>query len=168
VKILFVCMGNICRSPTAEAVMRKLAGDAGVALELDSAGTGDWHVGELPDERSRAAAAKRGYQLTHRARQFTAADFARFDLIVVMDRENLAHVQRLGRGATTPVQLLRHYETDPDEPPRVTDPRDRDSGRDLEVPDPYAGGSEGFDRVLDICERACRGLLEHVRDADRR
>jgi protein-tyrosine phosphatase len=153
VKILFVCMGNICRSPTAEAVMRRLADDAGVALELDSAGTGGWHVGELPDERSRAAAAKRGYQLTHRARQFTAEDFARFDLIVVMDRENLAHVQRMARGASTPVQLLRHYETDPDE---------------AEVPDPYAGGSEGFDRVLDICERACRGLLERVRDADRR
>ncbi len=154
VKILFVCMGNICRSPTAEAVMSKLASEAGVALELDSAGTGSWHVGELPDERSQAAAAKRGYRLTHRARQLTTADFARFDLIVVMDRDNLAHVERLARGADVPpVKLLRHYEPDPDEP---------------DVPDPYGGGGEAFDRVLDICERACRGLLEHVRDADRR
>ena len=158
-RICFVCMGNICRSPTAEGVMKKLAADAGVAIELDSAGTGGWHAGELPDPRSRASAAKRGYELTHRARQFTADDFADFDLVIAMDRENLAILDGLRRvyhaklaGDPTgapPVRLLRSYE--PGAP------------RDAEVPDPYSGGADGFEQVLDICERACRGLLEAVR-----
>jgi protein-tyrosine phosphatase len=150
VRIVFVCMGNICRSPTAEAVMRTLVHNAGLtgSFTLDSAGTGDWHVGELPDERSRAAAKKRGYALDHRARQFVAADFERFDLIVCMDRDNLAHVQRMARGAATPVKLLREYE-------RGVHPPD--------VPDPYGGLGDDFDHVVDICERACAALLEHVR-----
>ena len=147
-KILFVCMGNICRSPTAEAVMRAIAAAENVAIELDSAGTGDWHVGELPDERSRAAAKKRGYELDHRARQFVAADFDRFDLIVCMDRDNLANVQRLARGRTTPIKLLRDWE------PGVHPP---------DVPDPYSGLGDDFEHVLDICERACRGLLDDFR-----
>jgi protein-tyrosine phosphatase len=152
VRICFVCLGNICRSPTAEAVMRKLATDAGVELTLDSAGTGDWHVGELPDPRSRAAAARRGYDLGHRARQFTAADFERFDLVLAMDLDNLAHLRRLaGARRAPPIRLLRAFE------PGAPD--------DAEVPDPYSGAGDDFDRVLDICERACRGLLEHVRDA---
>ena len=133
--------------------MDKLVRDAGLAdrVTLDSAGTGDWHVGELPDPRTRAAAAKRGYRLEHRARQFTAADFARFDLVVCMDRENLAHVQRLA---------LMH-ETEP--PPRIELLRSFEAERAAsDVPDPYAGGADGFEDVLDICERACRGLLEHV------
>jgi protein-tyrosine phosphatase len=150
-------MGNICRSPTAEAVMRKLVHDAGLdrQISLDSAGTGGWHAGELPDPRSRDAAAKRGYELDHPARQFTTADFDRFDLILAMDRDNLAHLRTIAKGRTQPaIHLLREFE------PGAAD--------GAEVPDPYGGLGSDFDRVLDICERACRGLLEHVRgDADR-
>lgn len=152
-RICFVCLGNICRSPTAEAVFRRLAEDAGLAdtLTIDSAGTGSWHVGELPDPRSRRAAARRGYQLTHRARTFTASDFDRFDLVLAMDRDNHAALQRLARGRThaPSIRLLRSF--DPSAPDGA------------EVPDPYSGGDDGFEEVLDICERACRGLLEHIR-----
>src|SRR5690242_4952993 len=99
-KICFVCMGNICRSPTAEGVMRHLVREAGLdgTIALDSAGTGDWHAGELPDPRSREAAARRGYLLEHRARLFTVADLDRFELILAMDRANLAHLRRLAAG----------------------------------------------------------------------
>jgi protein-tyrosine phosphatase len=151
-RICFVCLGNICRSPTALGVMEKLVAEADLAgkLELDSAGTGNWHVGEPPDERARVAAARRGYQLNHRARQFTAADFDRFDLVVAMDRDNLAFLERLSRGRTYPsIRLLRSF--DPEAPP------------DAEIPDPYGGMGDDFDRVLDLCERACRGLVDHVR-----
>lgn len=148
-----MCLGNICRSPTAEGVMRSVVTAAGLVdhVELDSAGTGAWHAGELPDPRSRAAAAKRGYELAHRARQFRAADFDRFELVIAMDRENLADLQRLARTRETspPIRLLRSF--DPSAPD------------DAEVPDPYSGGGSEFEEVLDICERACRGLLEHVR-----
>jgi protein-tyrosine phosphatase len=152
VRIVFVCLGNICRSPTAEGVMRALADRAGVELTVDSAGTGDWHVGELPDPRTRRAAAKRGYDLEPlRARQFTARDFGEFDVVVAMDRQNLANIERLARGLTAPpkIALLRSF-----------DPS-AESG--AEVPDPYSGGPSGFEEVLDICERACAGLLEWCR-----
>jgi low molecular weight protein-tyrosine phosphatase len=147
-RICFVCLGNICRSPTAEGVMRVLAKAAGKPLVLDSAGTGSWHVGELPDSRSRAAAARRGYDLAHRARVFTVDDLARFDLVVAMDARNLSDLHRLARQRSSlpRITLLRSY--DPTAP----------AGAD--VPDPYAGGAAGFEDVLDICERACRGLLE--------
>ena len=146
-------MGNICRSPTAHGVMEKLVRDAGLAskVELDSAGTGAWHVGELPDPRARAVAAKRGYALTHRARKFIAADFDRFDLVVAMDRDNFAMLQRLARGRTQlpPIRMLCSFDTTAPE--------------DAEVPDPYAGDDDGFEEVLDICERACHGLMDYVR-----
>ena len=134
--------------------MEKLVRDAGLAdkITLDSAGTGNWHVGELPDERSREYAALRGYDLTHRARQFVTSDFARFDLVVAMDRSNLGHLQRLAtsyRGDPPPIRLLRSF--------------DRDAPEFAEVPDPYAGGRDDFEQVLDICERACAGLLAHAR-----
>jgi protein-tyrosine phosphatase len=151
-RILFVCAGNICRSPTAEGVMAKLVREAGLEgrVTLDSAGTGDWHAGELPDPRTRAAARKRGLDLAHRARQFRRIDFDRFDLILVMDRDNLRHVTLMAeRRAQSRIALLRSF--DPAAP------------EGAEVPDPYSGGAAGFEHVLDICERACAGLLEHVR-----
>ncbi|HEY4240211.1 MAG TPA: low molecular weight protein-tyrosine-phosphatase [Kofleriaceae bacterium] len=147
IRVCFVCLGNICRSPTAEGVMQKLVEDAGLAhaIELDSAGTGNWHAGELADARTRAAAARRGYALTHRARQFTASDVARFDLILAMDRSNLESLRRIGADA----KLLRSF--DPAAAPNA------------EVPDPYDGGPQGFEHVLDLCESACAGLLAHLR-----
>jgi protein-tyrosine phosphatase len=151
-KILFVCAGNICRSPTAEGVMAPRVDEAGLGgrVELDSAGTGAWHVGELPDPRTRAAARKRGLDLTHRARQLRRADFDRFDLIAVMDRENLRHATVMAeQRARAAIRLLRSF--DPTAPDGAI------------VPDPYAGGPDGFEEVLDICERACTGLLAHVR-----
>jgi protein-tyrosine phosphatase len=153
VRICFVCLGNICRSPTAHGVMERLVRDAGLAerVALDSAGTGAWHVGELPDPRSRAAAKKRGYEVTHRARKFVAADFDRFDLVLAMDVDNLASLERLARGrpAAPPIRLLRAF--------------DASAPDGAEVPDPYSGEDDGFEDVLDICERACRGLLAHIR-----
>ena len=133
--------------------MRRLVADAGLAgVELDSAGTGGWHVGEPPDPRTCDAAERRGYDLSDlRARQFRADDFDRFDLIVAMDRANLANLERMARArpGAPPIRLMRSF--DPTAP------------EGAEVPDPYSGDSAGFDRVIDICERACRGLLEHVR-----
>jgi protein-tyrosine phosphatase len=153
VRICFVCLGNICRSPTAHGVMEKLARDGGLdgKLVLDSAGTGAWHVGELPDARSRSAASKRGYDLTHRARKFTANDFDQFDLVLAMDRDNYDTLHRLARGRThvPAIKLLRSF--------------DASAPEGAEVPDPYSGEDDGFEEVLDICERACRGLLAHVR-----
>jgi len=151
-RICFVCLGNICRSPTAHGVMEKLVADAGLQsrITLDSAGTGSWHVGELPDPRSREAALLRGYDLSHRARQFVDADLARFDLVLAMDRSNLRHLQVMARGRTGPrIDLLRAFE--PGAPAGA------------EVPDPYAGERDGFELVLDICERACTGVLEYAR-----
>jgi len=133
--------------------MRKLIDAEGLAdkITIDSAGTGGWHAGELPDPRSCTAGKKRGYDLTHRARKFTQADFDRFDLVLAMDRDNYEHLQRLARGRSQvpPIRLLRSF--DPQAP------------EGAEVPDPYSGGGEDFDHVLDVCENACRGLLEHVR-----
>ena len=156
VSVCFVCLGNICRSPTAEGVFQKLVEAAGHSanIEIDSAGTGSWHVGESADARSRSFAAKRGYELCSRARQVTYEDFERFDYLLAMDQENLsilaARQRALGAGNTrTPhVSLLRDF--DPTAPPGSV------------VPDPYYGGDRGFEEVLDICERACQGLLEHI------
>jgi len=151
-RILFVCLGNICRSPTAEGVMRAMIDRAGLtgAIEIDSAGTGAWHVGEPADDRARAAAARRGFELTSLARQVTRADFARFDYLVAMDEENLRALERLApdKAARGKVRLLRSF--DPSAP------------RGAAVPDPYYGGDDGFEEVLDICEAACRGLVDHI------
>ena len=147
-RILFVCLGNICRSPTAEAVLRALAEAAGQSLELDSAGTGDWHVGKPPYPPAIRAGALRGYDLTAlRARQVTPEDFGRFDLILAMDESNLAALERLRpEGDETPVRLLLDYA-----PP----------GGPREVPDPYFTGD--FEEALDLIEAAGRGLLEELR-----
>jgi protein-tyrosine phosphatase len=150
-RILFVCLGNICRSPTAEAVLRHKLRELGLeeGVEVDSAGTGDWHVGKPPDSRTRQAAQLRGYDLSAlRGRQVCAGDFSRFDLILAMDNSNLEHLRRLRPGgAMAELDLfLRRYELALDE-----------------VPDPYYGGEEGFEQVLDLLEQACDGLLRELR-----
>jgi len=156
VRLLFVCLGNICRSPTAEGVMRALALREGLdgALALDSAGTGSWHVGEPPDERARAAAAARGVPLEGAARQVRAEDFERFDLLLAMDRENLRELQRLAGGAQqrAKVRLLREF-----------DPAAADAG-ELDVPDPYYGAGGGFAEVFELVSAACEGLLAELRE----
>ena len=153
--ILFVCMGNICRSPTAEGVMRALVRDAGLEdrIELDSAGTGGWHAGEPPDARAAEAAGRRGIALAGAARQVTSDDFERFDLLVAMDRSNLRDLLAIApdEDAAEKVRLLREF--DP-----VAD-------GDLDVPDPYYGGDRGFETVLDQVHAACRGLLAELRAA---
>lgn len=140
-------MGNICRSPAAEGVFRKLVAESGRDTEfhIDSAGTHGYHVGHPPDPRMRAAAAGRGYALDSTARRLAAEDFERFDLIVVMDDENFANVSALspGRGARI-VRMCDYCETQ----------------QASEVPDPYYGGAAGFERVLDILEDACACLLK--------
>jgi protein-tyrosine phosphatase len=149
-RVLFVCLGNICRSPAAEAVFASLAGEAGASYRftIDSAGTGAWHVGEPADARMRQAARLRGITMTSIARQVTRDDFDRFDLIVAMDSENAAALRRLApAGQASKVVLFRDY--DPDGP-----------GED--VPDPYYGGPDGFDDVLDIVTRSGRNLLAHL------
>jgi len=145
-RILFVCTGNICRSPTAEAVLRRMAEQAGVEVHVESAGTGDWHVGRPPDERAQHHAHGRGYDLSaQRARQVAQRDFEAFDLIVAMDRGHLAALQ---------AQCPRHHHAKL----RLLVP-----GRD--VPDPYYGGAEGFERVLDMVEVACAVLLGEMTGA---
>jgi protein-tyrosine phosphatase len=159
VKICFVCLGNICRSPTAEAVMRAQIDAAGLTdgIEVDSAGTGGWHRGAAPDERSAAEARRHGVELTSRARQVHAGDFAYFDLLVAMDRANRDDLLDLAPTAAdrAKVRLLREF--DPDTGPTDLDRPDRD------VPDPYLGGPDGFAEVYDLTESACAGLLAHLR-----
>lgn len=169
VAVLFVCLGNICRSPTAEGIFRHLARQRGLEAELsiDSAGTSGWHQGEPSDSRTRAAARRRGITWEHRARRVVPADFTRFDLLVAMDRRNLADLLAAApdEPARAKVVLLRSY--DPTPPPPPGD--DGKDGDDLDVPDPYFGGDDGFETVLDLCERSCRGLLDAlVRERDLR
>lgn len=156
VRLCFVCLGNICRSPTAEGVMAALVSEAGLSdrIVVDSAGTGGWHRGELPDLRARAEARRRGVELTSRAATFMPGDALAYDLVLAMDRSNLADL----RDRTEPalherLRLLREF--DPD-----LRPDDRWGG---EVPDPWAGGDDGFVAVYDLIETACLGLLAHVR-----
>jgi protein-tyrosine phosphatase len=141
VRILFVCLGNICRSPTAEVVFK----------EVDSAGTAAYHIGQAPDPRTRAAALRRGYDLSPlRARVVEELDFEQFDLILAMDHENLSALKhRAPHGADDRVRLFLEFS-----PELGT----------TEVPDPYYGGANGFEEVLDLVEAASRGLLRHVRE----
>jgi protein-tyrosine phosphatase len=151
-KVLFVCLGNICRSPTAEGVLRHIAAREfpALKLEIDSAGTADYHVGKPPDRRTIAAARRRGYDLSGlRARQVQPEDFQRFDFVLAMDRANLAELEsRRIVGATAELMLFMGFA-----PGAEYD----------EVPDPYYGGVEDFERVLDLCEVASRGLLMRLK-----
>jgi len=152
VRLLFVCLGNICRSPTAEGVMRHKLQLAGLAdqVQVDSAGTGGWHVGKAPDSRTRAAAERRGYVLHDLcARQVQADDFARFDLILAMDHDNLSTLRSL-RPADGSAELDLFLR--------------RGGLAEEEVPDPYYGGADGFERVLDMVELACDRLIEQIRE----
>jgi protein-tyrosine phosphatase len=148
-------MGNICRSPTAEAVMRGLVREAGLEdeIEIESAGIGDWHVGHAPDARATEAAARRGVTLAGSARQVRPSDFEDFDLLLAMDRDNLAELRALAPDAAAgeKVRMLREFD-----PASAGAP-------DLDVPDPYYGGAQGFETVLDQVEAACRGLLDTLR-----
>jgi len=144
VKVLFVCTGNICRSPTAEGVLRRLAEMNKLNVHVESRGTHDYHVGEPPDERAQHHAKRRGYDLSgQRARHISKRDFEEFDLVVAMDRGHLRILQRL-----CPPQHARKL---------------RLFLQENDVPDPYYGGPEGFERVLDLVEAACRSLLTEIR-----
>ena len=151
--VLFVCLGNICRSPLAEGVFREIVRAEGLEsrFDIDSAGTSDYHTGDSPDPRTVAEAERRGLMLEHAARQIGAADFQQFDYVVAMDASNLGRIRRLADTAphAATLHLLREF--------------DDESGDDLEVPDPYFGGPDGFADVHDMVERACHGLLEHIR-----
>ena len=143
-KVLFVCTGNICRSPTAEGVLRRLAEVENLKVHVESRGTHDYHVGEPPDERAQDHAKRRGYDLSaQRAKHFSTRDFEEFDLVLAMDRGHLRLLQRLcpPRHAAKLKLLLQ----------------------EADVPDPYYGGPEGFEQVLDLVEAACRGLLANLR-----
>jgi protein-tyrosine phosphatase len=156
VRLLFVCLGNICRSPTAEGVMRKLVNDAGLGerIEVDSAGTGSWHVGEPPDARATRAARHRGIALESVARQVSPRDFEEFDLVLAMDGENVRNLHRLARDDAARAKVRRLREFDPA------------AGAELDVPDPYYGGTGGFEEVLTLVHAACAALLEQLRTTD--
>jgi len=152
VRLLFVCLGNICRSPTAEGVMRTLVREAGLRerIELDSAGTGAWHVGESPDARATDAAERRGIVLEGAARKVRPRDFEEFDLILAMDANNLRDLRRMAPDdqAREKVRLLREWDPTAD--------------GDLDVAHPYYGGPGGFDRVLDLVQASCASLLQQL------
>ncbi|MEX2570826.1 MAG: low molecular weight protein-tyrosine-phosphatase [Gemmatimonadota bacterium] len=151
VGVLFVCLGNICRSPLAESVFRHLVRDRGEEdrFEIDSAGTSGYHVGAPPDVRSVATARARGVEVTGAGRQMEPADLHRFDYVIVMDRQNLAKVEQLNERAngTARIHLLRDWD---------------EEGGGGDVPDPYYGGATGFEDVHDMVERSCRALLDRL------
>lgn len=150
-RILFVCLGNICRSPAAEAVFKHLIKQEGIEDQfvIDSAGTGDWHVGELADKRMRAAAEKRGIEMTSRARQIRKEDFKEFDLIIAMDDSNVANIKKIivDQDDINKIKKMTDYQSDKS----VTN-----------VPDPYFGGEEGFEYVLDLVNEASKGLINDL------
>lgn len=150
-RILFVCLGNICRSPLAESVFRHLARERGVDgdFEIDSAGTSGYHAGDPPDARSVATARARGIEVDGRSRALRPDDLTRFDYVIAMDAENLAEVERLRSRAAGDVRVHRLREWDP-------------AGEEMDVPDPYYGGPNGFERVHELVERSCAALLDHL------
>jgi len=152
-KILFVCLGNICRSPAAEGIFKQKIKerDLEALFYVDSAGTGSWHIGNLPDSRMRETALSRGIELTSRSRQIEENDLCEFDYILVMDKDNLSAVESLKRHQLNPVksklELILSYS--------------KDSKLD-EVPDPYYGGQDGFDKVIDLLDQAIDGLIDSL------
>ena len=153
VRVLFVCLGNICRSPLAEAIFNQMIQEEGLTQEIscDSAGTGDWHVGELPDPRTREVAQLYEVPLDHRGRQFSPTDFASYDYIIAMDQKNKADIQSLAptvESETYQLFLMREFEN---------------PQRDLNVPDPYWGGEQGFDDMYHLLRECCINLLSHIR-----
>ncbi len=150
-RILFICLGNICRSPTAEGIFRKLVRERELEhrFEIDSAGTGDWHIGCPPDARAQHASLQRGVDISSmRARQVSAADLARFDTVIAMDLNNLQQLRELApRSHHHKIRLLLDY---------------TDIGDSREVPDPYYGGNHGFDLMIDLLEDACDQLLANL------
>ena len=146
--VLFVCMGNICRSPAGEAVLSKLAEQRGVPLRIDSAGTHDYHVGGRADLRMRAAAQERGYDLTSRARHVQTSDLTgTFDRVIAMDRDNLANLKAIPGGDSGTIRLFSEY-------------LDREDPRD--IPDPYYGEADGFETVIDLMEKGCPKILDDL------
>ena len=147
-KILFICMGNICRSPAAEAVFLKKISDRGIAqrFDVDSAGTGAWHSGNRADARSREAGENRGYELNSRARQITQSDTREYEWLICMDSDNISNVLQLGANPAR-VRLLTDWHPDQNQ---------------REVPDPYYGGTEGFELMYDLIEAACDRLIDDI------
>lgn len=152
-KILFVCLGNICRSPAAQGILQAIVDESGESDRwvIDSAGTYGGHAGDLPDQRMRVHARRRGLDLTHRSRRVTAADFSRFDLIVAMDRSNRDNLRRLApmvEDAAKVVEMIDYVKTP--------------CSRYDHIPDPYYEGAEGFELVLDLLQDGCRNLYNHI------
>jgi protein-tyrosine phosphatase len=151
-RLLFVCLGNICRSPTAEVIVRERLDGLGLdpVVELDSAGTGSWHIGKAPDARTRSAGAQRGYNMDGlRARQVVPEDFQHFDYVLAMDQANLADLAMMRpRDARAELRLFLDFHP---------------QHQQRDVPDPYYGGEQGFADVLDLVEEGAEGLIQHLR-----
>jgi protein-tyrosine phosphatase len=151
-RVTFVCTGNICRSPMAEHVFRRHAEDDGLDVEVDSSGTGRWHVGDAADERTVATLRRAGYRSSHRARQFEAGWFDRYDLIIALDQGHQADLLRMAPDGEVRGKIRRLREFDPE-------------ARDLDVADPYYGRASGFEEVREQIEAAVPGLIDHIRRA---
>ena len=153
ISVLFVCLGNICRSPLAEGVLAHRLAEAGLSdrVRVDSAGTGAWHVGQPPDPRSIEVAARNGIALSGRARRVRLEDLFEFELVLAMDRSNLEDLRDLesGSGSETTIKLFLEFDSHPDSDP--------------DVPDPYYGGSDGFQKVFEMVDRTCLALVDHLR-----
>ena len=152
IRILFICLGNICRSPAADGIMKQLVSEAGLDDDflIDSAGIGSWHVGQLPDHRMRRHGLQHGYTFDHRARQFSARDFDRFDFDAVMDQENFHDVSRQARSETDRQKIIRMSDYLRHHPNQRT------------IPDPYYGNDRDFEYVIELLEDACASLLQEL------